>query len=109
MAYEEKNYERLKKALAHRTDVSERKMFGGVAFMVSGNMCIGVHQDLLMARVGPDQYQTALKKAGAREMQFTGRPMKGFVEVEPKGFAKSAQLKSWVTLCESFASSLPPK
>ncbi len=109
MAYEEKNYERVKKAISHRDDVSERKMFGGVAFMVSGNMCIGVHDDMLMARVGPDQYEKALKKTGAREMQFTGRPMKGFVEVEDHGFARAAQLKSWVKLCETFASSLPSK
>ena len=109
MAYNEEVAERLRNVFSNRDDIVEKKMFGGTAFMLSGNMCCGVINDAIMARVGPDQYQEALSRPYAREMDFTGRPMKGFVYVSPKGFKTDKDLRSWVTLCERFASSLPPK
>lgn len=109
MAYDEGVAERLRELFAGRDDVAEMKMFGGIAFMVSGNMCCGVIGDRLMARVGPIQYEEALAKPYAREMDFSGKPMKGFLFIEPEGFASDADLKEWVRLCEHFGGRLPTK
>ena len=84
-------------------------MFGGTAFMVNGHMSCGVIEDNLMVRVGPERYEKALKRAHTRKMDFTGRPMKGFVFVSPAGFKSAKTLPSWVTLSLDFVSSLPPK
>lgn len=109
MAYDEILAERLRKVFARRTDVVEKKMFGGIAFMVSGNMCCGVINDALMARVGPNRYLEALGRSHAREMDFTGRPMKGFVHVACEGIATDVELQSWVELCQEFVATLPAK
>ncbi len=109
MAYDETLAQRLRKIFADRSDVIEKKMFGGMAFMLSGNMCCGVVDYTLMARVGPEQYKKALGKPHAREMDFTGKPMKGFICVAPSGIESGANLRAWVELCINFASSLPPK
>ena len=109
MVYDEGVAERLREAFAERRDVQEKKMFGGIAFMVRGHMCCGVVNDTLMARVGPEQYTKALQQTHAREMDFTGKPMNGFVYVDPPGFESDQQLKYWVTLCENFNSTLPAK
>lgn len=109
MAYDEGVAQRLRDHFAGRGDVNEMKMFGGIAFMVAGNMCCGVIGDALMARVGPERYEEALQRPHAREMDFTGRPMKGFVYVEPEGFASDEDLEIWVGLCEEFIATLPPK
>lgn len=109
MAYDEGVVERLREFFADRHDVKEKKMFGGIAFMVTGHMCCGVVGDTLMARVGPDRYEKALTQTHAREMDFTGKPMKGFVYVDPAGFESDDDLRHWVTLCENFVTSLPPK
>jgi len=109
MAYDEGVAERLREIFASRKNVSEKKMFGGIAFMVSGNMCCGVVNDTLMARVGPDQYAAALNKPHAREMNFTGRPMKGFVYVAPDGFESDNDLADWVKRCLDFVATLPAK
>ena len=77
--------------------------------MQSGNMCCGIVDDMLMARVGPGAYEEALKRSHAREMDFTGKSLKGFVYVEPAGFAEDDQIKEWIGLCEAFTGSLPPK
>ena len=109
MAYDEVVAERLREVFAGQTDIVEKKMFGGMAFMHSGNMCCGVVNDVLMARVGPDSYEDALQKPGTREMDFTGRSMKGFVYVDPTAFAEDDELREWVALCQSFTGSLPAK
>jgi len=109
MAFDEGVAQRLREVFADRTDVVEKKMFGGIAFMVSGNMCCGVVGDELMARVGPGQHEKALKEPYAREMDFTGKPMKGFVYVGVQGFAADEDLESWVGRCEQFVDTLPPK
>ena len=109
MAYDEGLAQRLREQLSDRSGVVEKKMFGGLAFMLNGNMCVGVVDDTLMARVGPDQYVDGLKQKYALEMDFTGKPMKGFIYVEPKGIETDSQLHYWVSLCEKFVLSLPTK
>lgn len=109
MAYDEGVAQRLREVFDGRDNVTEMKMFGGIAFMISGNMCCGVMGDSLMARVGPERYEEALQRPHANEMDFTRRPMKGFVIVEPEGFASDEDLASWVALCEEFVATLPAK
>ena len=109
MAYDEGVAQRLRDVFGDRTDVVEKRMFGGLAFMVSGNMCCGVVGKELMARVGPEQYEQALKEPYAREMDFTGKPMKGFVYVGASGFAAFEDLQAWVARCVQFVSTLPAK
>ena len=109
MAYDKGVAERVREVLSLRQDVVEKKMFGGIAFMVSGHMCCGVVDDMLMARVGPDQYQSSLEHPSASEMDFTGKPLKGFVYVSPEGFETKEDLSYWINLCEDFVDTLPAK
>ncbi len=109
MAYDEGLAQRIRDSLAARTDIAEKKMFGGLAFMLAGNMCCGVVRDTLMLRVGPVQYHEALQQPHAREMDFTGRAMKGMIYVDAPGFAEDSALEDWLARAVSFASSLPPK
>lgn len=85
-----------------RVDYIEKKMMGGLCFMVNDKMCIGIIRDELMARIGPDKYQEALGKEGAKEMNFTGRPMKGYVFVEAVGTDMYEDLAAWVQLAINF-------
>ena len=105
MAYDEGLAQRLREIFAERDDVTERKMFGGLAFMLSGNMCCGVLGDELMARVGPDQYASALEQPDARQMDFTGKALKGFVYVAYQGISSDEELETWVERCTDFAAS----
>jgi TfoX/Sxy family transcriptional regulator of competence genes len=100
MAYDEYLADRIRQGLAelHVTAV-EKKMMGGLCFMVDDKMCAGIVGDTLMARIDPALYPQALTRPGAREMDFTGRPMKGFVFVEPEGIDEDADLLSWLQLC----------
>lgn len=109
MAYDEGVAERVREIVRSRTGVTERNMFGGLAFMAGGHMFIGILGRTLVARVGPGEYQNALSKPHIREMNFTGRPMKGYVFVEPEGFESDASLQFWVDKCYEFTASLPPK
>ena len=109
MAIDEVAVERVRKALAGSPDVVEKRMFGGIAFMLRGNMCCGVIGDRLMLRVGPKGYETAPSRPHARAMDFTGKPMKGLVYVEPAGFASVADLEVWIGRAMEFARSLPAK
>jgi len=109
MAYDEQLTERVRKLLKRRKGFSERKMFGGVCFMLHGNMCCGVTKTNLMLRLGPQRAPQALGEPHTREMDFTGRPMKGMIYVEPDGYADDDDLKNWVRQAAAFASSLPPK
>lgn len=109
MAYDEKLADRVRDLLERRRGISERKMFGGLAFMVNGNMACGILGKDLMVRVGPDEYDRALQRSGARPMTFTGRPMRGMVYVDPDGCRRASSLKSWVEQGLSYARSLPAK
>ena len=109
MAYDEELAERIRGVLASRADVTERKMFGGLSFMVGGNMSCGVAEADLMVRVGPDAYEDALAQPHARLRDFTGRPMKGMVFVDEGGYRDDADLARWVRRGVDFAVSLPAK
>lgn len=109
MAYDEGLAERIRAVTGTDPGVSERKMFGGLAFLLHGNMACGIVGDELMVRVGPDAWADCLALPHAREMDFTGRSMKGMVYVGPEGFAEDAELATWVGRGLAFAGSLPPK
>jgi TfoX/Sxy family transcriptional regulator of competence genes len=109
MAYSEDVANHIREALANRGDVTEKKMFGGLAFMVGGHMCCGVLGDELMVRVGPDQYEAALTMPDARVMTFTGKPMRGMVMVDAAGSAAEAKVAAWVERGLTFVATLPPK
>ncbi|HOY29028.1 MAG TPA: TfoX/Sxy family protein [Flavobacteriales bacterium] len=103
MAYDENLADRIRDILdRQRVHYEERRMMGGLCFMVHGKMCMGVEKDKLMARIGPEVYPEALKRKGCREMDFTGKPMKGYVYVLSQGFAEENDLAAWVQLCLDF-------
>lgn len=109
MAYDEELAARVREILVEQADVVERKMFGGIAFMVKGYMCCGVLNDDLVLRLGPDHAQSALKNAHVRPMDFTGRPMKGYVFVAPAGVTTESVLRRRVQSALDFVGTLPPK
>lgn len=109
MAYDEGLAQRIRECLAEDSRVTEKKMFGGLAFLVDGNMCCGIVRDELMVRVGPEAYGDALAQPHAREMDFTGRAMKGMVYVGIDGFESDEDLAAWVGRGMAFAGELPPK
>jgi len=107
MAYDEKLADRIRRALGPDGDIEERKMFGGIAFLRSGRMFVGITGDDLMVRVGPDRYEESLGKAHVRPMDFTGKPMTGYVYVAPAGRRTEPSLRAWVTLASRFVATLP--
>jgi TfoX/Sxy family transcriptional regulator of competence genes len=110
MSYDEELAHRLREQLADEPGVTERAMFGGLAFMLGGNMAVGVTSRAeLMVRVGPDGADEALAHPHTRVFDMTGRPMKGWVLVDPEGFASKRQLGSWVRRGVAFARTLPAK
>jgi TfoX/Sxy family transcriptional regulator of competence genes len=109
VAYDEGLAERIRELLDERDGVSEKRMFGGLAFLVNGNMAVGIVKDELMVRVGPAAHAAALREPHARPMDFTKRPMQGFVFVAPAGFAEDAELRRWVERGLRLAESLPRK
>ena len=109
MAYDEQLVERIRGVLGDDIGFGEKKMFGGVCFLLHGNMVAGVATDDLMLRVGPDAWADALAQPHAREMDFTGRSMKGYVFVAPDGVAEDADLQAWLDRALAFVGTLPPK
>ncbi len=109
MAYSEVLADRVRDALGGRRDVSERKMFGGVAFMVRSHMCVGINGDTLMVRLDPDDASKLLTKPHVRPMDFTGRPMKGYLYVDAQGLKTAKQLADWVGRATTFVATLPAK
>jgi TfoX/Sxy family transcriptional regulator of competence genes len=108
MTIDEGLAERIREVLGS-AGIVERKMFGGIAFMSRGHMFVGIAKEALMVRVGPDAYAASLKRPHAREMDFTGKPMKGYVFVDPPGFEADADLARWVNAGLSFVAALPAK
>ncbi len=103
MAYNEFLADRIRRVFQEkRTPFEEKKMMGGLCFLVDGKMCAGVVNDMLMGRIDPAIYEASLTKKGCREMDFTGRPMKGYVFVEPEGIDAEQDLEYWVQLCLDF-------
>ena len=109
MAYDEKLADRVRTALARRRGLDERRMFGGVAFLADGHMFCGVNGEDLVVRVGPEAWGDALKGRHVRPMDFTGRPLKGYVYVGPGGTRTAAALEKWVDRGLAFARTLPSK
>ncbi len=109
MAYDEGLAERIRGLLDEQGGYTEKKMFGGVAFLLDGKMFVGIVKDDLMVRVGAEQYEASLKKPHARPMDFTGKPMAGYVYVGPAGLAEDALLQKWVQLAAKFVATLPAK
>ncbi len=99
MAYDEFLAERIQKILDEkRIDSVAKRMMGGLTFLVNEKMCVGIVKNNLMARIGPAIYEEALRKKGCKEMNFTGRPMKGYVFVEPEGVDMDDELDYWIQL-----------
>lgn len=109
MTYDVKLAGRIREILARRKGLAEKKMFGGISFMLNGNMCCGVVKDNLLVRIGPENYEKALAEPHVRPMDFTGRPLRGFVFVGPGGYQTDEDLAKWVKRAVDFASSLPAK
>jgi TfoX/Sxy family transcriptional regulator of competence genes len=109
MAYDSKLAERVRKVLVGRRGVTEREQFGGIAFLVNGNVACGVIGDDLLVRVGPAKHDEAMRSKDARPFSLTGRPSKGWITVRASGLKTPAGLKRWVDLGTSFAGTLPSK
>jgi TfoX/Sxy family transcriptional regulator of competence genes len=109
VAYDEGLATRVRELLQERPGVVEKQMFGGLAFLVQGNMACGVRGDELMVRVAPDTAEAALGEPGARPFDMTGRPMKGWLLVDADGHAEDDDLRRWVHRGAAYAASLPPK
>jgi TfoX/Sxy family transcriptional regulator of competence genes len=109
VAYDEELATRIRAIVGRRSGVSEKKMFGSLAFLVGGNMFCGVVGGDLLVRVGPAAYEATLARPHARQMDFTGRPMKGIVYIAREGIASADDLRAWVGQGLKFGRSLPPK
>jgi TfoX N-terminal domain len=109
MAYDEGLATRIREAIGERPGLGEKKMFGGLAFLLHGNMACGVRGDDLIVRVAAEEADAALGEPGARPFDLTGRPMKGWLQVGADGHAEDEDLRRWVGRGLAYAGSLPPK
>jgi TfoX/Sxy family transcriptional regulator of competence genes len=109
MAYDEELQLRIQRVVAGREGVTEKRMFGGVAFLLDGKMFCGIVKDDLMVRVGPLAHEAALAEPHVRPMDFTGKPMAGYVYVEPEGLATDKALRRWVEAGLKFAATVEKK
>ncbi|MBI3134570.1 MAG: TfoX/Sxy family protein [Bacteroidetes bacterium] len=104
MAFDEKLVDRIRESLSDLSKVEEKNMFGGVCFMLNGKMCIGVVKDEMMCRIDPLMDEIVLEKVGCRQMDFTGKPMKGYVFISKEGMKTKKAFDYWVGLCLEFNS-----
>ena len=109
MAFSESLAARIHDALARRRGITEKKMFGGVGFLLNGNMLVGVWKNSLIVRLGPNEGETALLEPHVKVFDITGRPMKGWLLVEPEGIDEDGQLKDWIERAMKFVETLPAK
>lgn len=109
MAYDENLAQRVMHILAPTPNLVEKKMFGGIGYLVNGNMACGIIGESLIVRVGPHRYQEALSQPHTSVFDMTGRPMTGWVVVKPQAFVSDDALKSWVETGLDFVATLPPK
>lgn len=109
MTFDERLAQRLRGSLGRRPGLVEKKMFGGVAFLLNGNMCVGVHKSDLLVRLAPEETDMALSRPHTRRFDLTGRPMKGWILVEQAGLNTDAKLRKWVQVAAKYAGSLPAK
>ena len=109
MAFDETLAARIRQNLARNKNVENKKMFGGIGFLLNGNMLVGVWKDSLIARVGSDEYEHAVLEPHVKEFDITGKPMKGWVLVEPEGVEEDEQLNEWIQRALKFVGKLPAK
>jgi hypothetical protein len=109
MAYDETLARRVRAVLGDLPTLTEKKMFGGVGYLINGNMACGVHREFLVVRIGPDHYQEALEKQHTEVFDITGRAMTGWVMVAPQGCAEDEALRAWIQQGLGFVSTLPAK
>jgi hypothetical protein len=109
MAFDETLATRIRAILDDRRDLVEKHMFGGVCFMIRGHMCCGIVGSSLMARLDPDAADRLVEEPHVRPMDFTGRPMRGFLFVDPEGLGTAKSLRRWVDKCVAFAEGKPRK
>ncbi len=109
MPFDEAVAERVRVFLRGDHSLKEERMLGGLAFMVNGHMCCGIVGDDFVVRTGPEEYRAALSQPHAQPMDFTGRPMRGFVYVGPDGYSSNRDLKAWIKQGLHFVLSLPSK
>ena len=102
MAYDKRLADRIREVLVDLPEIEEKQMMGGVAFMVNNKMCVGVIKDEMMARIDPDIFGEAIEKYGCRPMDFTGKPMKGWVFISPEGIDTVKDLEYWIALALDF-------
>ena len=109
MAFDETLATRIRDALARKKNIEEKKMFGCICFFLNGNALAGVWKDRLIARVGPDDGEAALREPNVRAFDITGRPMRNWVAVEPEGVEDDDQLNAWIEQATKFVRTLPKK
>lgn len=109
MSFDEGLADRVRRALGKRRGLAEKKMFGGLAFLLRGNLCVGVLKEELIVRVPPDETDDVLAEPHTRPFDFTGKPMRGWIVVGPAGCADDDALAGWVARAVEFASDLPAK
>lgn len=102
MAYNEKLAERIRKALANIRKTEEKQMMGGLTFMVNGKMCVGIIKDELMCRIDPARHESEIEKLGCRTMDFTKRPMKGYIMIDDSGMKTKKDFDYWIHLSLEF-------
>ena len=109
MAFDDKLAERIRKQLSKRRGLTEKRMFGGLAFLLNGNTCCGVHGQEMIVRLDPEQTDQALKERHTRIFDLSGRPMKGWILIQPKGLTTEDALAKWIQVGLKYASALPGK
>jgi len=109
MAYDVDLANRIKSLIGNPKNLEEKKMFGGVGFLINGNLACGVNKNDMILRVAPEHYDALLRRANTRVFDLSGKPMKGWLVIEPAGMKTEAQLKTWITEGVEFAKSLPAK
>ena len=109
MAFDETLATRIRDALARKRGVEEKKMFGCVCFLITGNALVGVWKDRLIARLGPDEGEAAQREPHVRAFDITGKPMRNWIAVEPEGVEDDDQLKDWIERALTFVKALPKK
>jgi TfoX/Sxy family transcriptional regulator of competence genes len=109
MAYDENLATRIRTLLEGRDGIGEKKMFGGIAFLLNGNMACGVNGPDMIVRLAPEETDAALAEPGVRLFDMSGRPMKGWIMVAAEATAKAKDLRRWVDRGTAYAASLPPK
>ncbi|MEK6236148.1 MAG: TfoX/Sxy family protein, partial [Planctomycetales bacterium] len=109
MPYDEQTAKRIRKRMSRRQGVQEKKMFGGVGFMLNGNMCVGAWKEFLILRIGLDAYEDGLNQPFVQEFDITGRAMRGWIMIHPDGFAEDDDLADWIRQAVQFVKTLPAK